>query len=453
MPKFSSGASFKDAQESNNLYAVALKRPSISDKLVLQDTQYSTKWITNALSAIKPLDVGSSSHKWAVLGRPQDTSTATGTASSTGSGNALFTIEFYDNYANPYDVITFKSQVQAHVLDGGTRSANGWTYQCRLAGSATAALLATDYANNTTVGRGWSTFKEDSERGYGTTKYPDWYINYTSTARLSSSMTGDWLTDITWIKDSKGKDFLWYYRKLETDKDLFNYQREKKLKFAHCNMDANGNCLVPDLDGNYLPQGSGTIEQIDGINTQSYGTVLNATTLRDFAYAFAQRASLREGDNVMVECGLQGMKQWENAAELKYLLTGTFKQDIHGGTAVKIGNTYKTWDIGGIFYSVVHNPVKDDPQFNVNLNPDGFSKEANNFDFYAVTQADGSPNISRYVKAAGDFDRGMIMKEVSGMMTTGGVVGTSNDAKRFEFLTEEMVVIENPKRCGRLLQS
>lgn len=455
MTTISTGAEFKDAQVENNLFQMAMAYPSVSDKIVRQYTQFSTQFITNALTSVKELPLASNSHRWPIKGRYQDPLTASGTApSNLGTSNSTFTFEFTTNQATLYDVVKFRSGVEAAILDGGVKTSGGYTYTMGISGPASQALVAADYAAGQNVGRGWTSFKEDSERGFGAYKFADWNINYTSISRRASSVTGSALATKVWATDSRGGKVGWYYDKHMEDLQNFLYEREKKLKYSTSNFNSAGLCLRPDLNGDMLPQGDGQVAQIAGINTDSYTGDLTYTQLQDFIFTFKRMASLKAGDSVTVEMGTEGEHQWYNCMEAKYLIQSPIlRQDIKGGTSVTLGNVYPTFYYAGLYFHIVVNPVMDDPQFFVNLDTNGAPKESSTFHFYAVKQADGTPNIERYTRQLDDVDRGNIMKEVGGMMSKAGIVGSGRDAKVYEFLSDELVIIPNPLRCGSLLKA
>ena len=111
--KFHSGKYGKETVESNSLVANLLKYPEIATTLIRQYPQYSLNYFVDGTGRFAKEElIGENAFRWAILGRLNRPSTATGTAAGTGVGHTAFTVEFEENYFNPNDVVRFASGVQ-----------------------------------------------------------------------------------------------------------------------------------------------------------------------------------------------------------------------------------------------------------------------------------------------------------------------------------------------------
>lgn len=453
--KVNPGVYGKDTQVSNSLYAALLKYPEIGKTLILQDKKYTVTYLTEALSSVKEMGIGDKKYQWFVKGRRQEPSTCTGTYSGDGSSGQVFTVETYENFINPNDLVIFYSGAQAIALDGGTPSANGTTYKFRLNVSASGTWDGTvDGTIGKTIGQLSTTFGEGSERGFGSQKYPDTFVNYLSTSRKSLEITGDYLTDVTWI--SNNGQSLWFFTHQKDTEDQFNWEREGKLKYGRSNVDPiTGNVYVKDLFGKDLPQGDGYVAQIDSINIDTYSGTLAERRFTDFIYQYKDQAGLTDGESIAVHTGIGGYKMFEYALKDYYIPNGVLKQDITGGAKIPLGNDYVEYHVAGLRLYLVHDSLKDDRQLFSNLNTDGFTKESYGYDFMNLGTNNGVPNVQRMVKSAGSVNRGMIVKYIPGMVNPFAqnelITSTSNDSFRMEWLSQEMIVVNDPKSCARLL--
>lgn len=458
MAQQAAGGFAKDPQSANSLFNVGLEFPSIYNALVTMDKKYTLQYIPDALSNIQEMPIGQQQHSWFVEGRREDPVYCTGVSSGTGAGNTPFTVEVTTNQMPPKFVMKFTSALQAETIDGGTPSAGGYTYTfIPMTTSTTAAIVAGDVAAGAQIGWGWPTFENKSKTGYGYLKYPDRYTNFTSIARASCSLDGTDATTATWIKNAAGENMVWFPKQYQRERDGFVYNREKKLWYATSNVNpVTGVCMSPDIDGNMLVQGDGYVNQIDAINIGTYTGQLNSTVLLDYIYAYIDNASIVADTEILCVTGTQGLKQFQNCMEQKYLYQGQYmKEYVTGGQKVALGGRFLKYTVANVTINVVVNPIKDDRLFNTAKNPDGFTKEANGFDFMCMDDG-GSPNIIRKVKSAGGINRSMIEKQLPGMvnpMGAGAIAVTAVDGFEVQWLSEEMICVLNPKSCGRLLQN
>ncbi len=457
--KISSGKFGKDTQMSNYLYEARLKFPDISEILTIQDKKYNTDFIVNAFSGLSELPLGENSTQWFVQGRLQDPIYATGTYSGLGTNFSIFTVEFNNNDTNKNYVLITLSGVQIVTLDGGTKTAGGYTYTCKIAAGTTSTVcIASDFAAGAQLGNGWSVFPEKSKTGYGGLKFPDEYTNITSISRRAISISGSALTDVIWLSIA-GQKF-WYFKQERDMEATFKYEREKKLKYARNNVDpATGQILTQDVNGMDLPQGDGYVAQIEGINVDTYSGQLQWNALRDFIYSYKDVAGLVDGDEIMVQTGTYGYREFERCAQDFWAgkdgNSSILRQDQKGGESLILGNMYKRFYIAGIHFHLVFNPVMDDRQFFPNLTSQGYPKESLVFDFINLKSSDGQANIQRMVKSGAGINRGFIAKSVPGMVNPhnqlADVISNSIDAYERQWLSEELLKVADPKSCARLI--
>ena len=73
--------------------------------------------------------IGENAFRWPILGRLNRPSTCTGVNAGNGAGLTQFSVEFEENFLNPYDIVRFADGNQAIVMGEPTASANGYTFQ------------------------------------------------------------------------------------------------------------------------------------------------------------------------------------------------------------------------------------------------------------------------------------------------------------------------------------
>jgi hypothetical protein len=452
--RFHTGSYGNDTIENNSLVTNLLKYPEISKALIRQFPQYSLTYFLEGTGRFAKEElIGDSAFKWAILGRLNRPSTATGVATGTGAGHAVFSVEFVENYLNPNDVIRFKNGEQAIILDAGSPSAGGTTYTMKLqTNDAAATITPANYALGETVNTVGSVFEEGSEKGYENHVYPDWYVNYLTTSRKAKSITGTALTDVTWIENNGQR--LWYFTDQNLVMEEYLYQLELSRWYGRSTMDVNGVAQVTDANGNPLIAGDGVLSQIDSANSDTYTGDLTEDVIVDFIANLSLNSG-KKNNQWMVFTGTAGKVAFHRAMRDLVFQGNSLIYDMDSGRNLELGVHYTTYNALGHRITLVHNPLFDDPQLHTELDAaTGYPKESFRMVFMDMGVTNGISNVEVKVKGAGGVDRGMIVKYIPGMVNPfdqkSMVASNAKDGFTCEVLSESGLIVRNPLSCGQL---
>lgn len=454
--KIYSGKYSKETLESNSLVQNLLKYPEISSTITRQYPQYSVSYFVDGTGRFAKEDmIGDNKFQWAIQGRTNRPSTCTGTSTGTGASNAQFSVEFEENYFNPYDLIRFQSGVNAIVLGEPTSSAGGWTFQMKLQSNDTAsAIVAADVVGGITVGKIGTQFPEKSQTGFQNHAFPDWHTNYIGINRKSFDISGSALTDITWVENNGQR--LWYFKDEEEQRETFMYENEFQDWYGRSTMDVSGNCTTIDPStGRPLVSGDGILAQIDASNIDTYSGVLTHNRLTDFLALLGMNTGI-SNNRWMVYTGTAGMVAFHNAMVSFLMPSGSGIYDLIGGKEITIGPNFKSYSAMGHTMTLVWAPIFDDPNIHSAVDPiSGLLKESFRMVFLNFGIKAGESNIERKIKGAGGMNRGLIMKYRPGMMNpydmNSMTAPSSNDSFGVDYLREAGIVVRNPLSCGMLI--
>ena len=454
--KYHKGTYGKETIESNALVTNLLKYPEIAKTIIRQYPQYSLNFFVDGTGRFaKEEMIGENAFRWPILGRLNRPSTCTGTNTGDGLGLTQFSVEFEENYFNPYDVVRFANGAQAIVMGEPTQTAGGYTFSFKLQSTdlnlsvSAASLTAGTTAN--TVG---SAFPEGSDRGYENHVYPDWYINYIGISRKSKSITGSALTDITWVENAGQR--LWFFTDEQLMREEFLYQKELDDWYSVSTMDANGNSTVLDGQGRPIVKGDGILRQIDAANVDTYNGTLTEKRLTDFLAQLALNTG-NKNSRWMVFTGTAGKVAFHEAMKDLVYPSGNLIYDAQTGQEMDIGVNFTSYNALGHTLTLVHNPLFDDPNLHGNnIDPvSGYPVESFRMVFLDMGTTNGVSNIERKVKGAGGIDRGMIVKYIPGMVDPfdqkSMKAANSRDAFTCEILCESGIIVRNPLSCGQLV--
>lgn len=452
--RFHTGSYGKDTIENNALVTNLLKYPEISKALIRQFPQYSLTYFLEGTGRFAKEElIGDSAFKWAILGRLNRASTATGTATGTGVGHAVFSVEFAENYLNPQDVIRFKNGEQAIILDGGTSTAGGTTYTMKLQTNDPAATItASNYAVGETVNTVGSVFEEGSLQGYENHVFPDWHVNYLTTSRKAKSITGTALTDVTWIENNGQR--LWYFTDQNLVMEEYLYQLELSRWYGKSTMDTSGVSQVTNAAGNPLIAGDGLLAQISSANTDTYSGTLTEDIIVDFIANLSLNAG-KKNNQWMVFTGTAGKVAFHKAMRDLIFQGSSLIYDMDSARNLELGVHYTTYNALGHRITLVHCPIFDDPNLHTDLDPvTGYPKESYRMVFMDMGVTNGISNVEVKVKGAGGVDRGMIVKYIPGMVNPfdqkSMVASNAKDGFTCEVLSESGLIVRNPLSCGQL---
>jgi len=454
--KYHKGTYGKDTVESNSLTTNLLKYPEIAKTIIRQFPQYSISYLVDGLGKFaKEEMIGENAFRWPILGRTNRPSTCTGTNTGNGAGLTQFSVEFEENFLNPYDTVRFADGNQAIVMGEPTPTTGGYTFSFKPQSTdPNYAVSAASLTAATTVNTVGNAFPESSDRGYENHVYPDWYINYISISRKSKSISGSALTDITWVENNGQR--LWFFTDEQITRDEFLYQKELKDWYDVTTMDANGNSTVTDNQGRPVVTGDGLLRQIDAANIDTYNGTLTEERITDFL----AQLSLNTGNKSsrwFVFTGTQGKVAFHRAMKDLVYPSGNLIYDAQTGEEMNIGVNFTSYNALGHTMTLVHNPLFDDPNLHGNnIDPvSGAPVESFRMVFLDMGTTDGVSNIERKVKGAGGIDRGMIVKYIPGMVDPfdqkSMKAANARDAFTCEYLCESGIIVRNPLSCGQLV--
>jgi hypothetical protein len=456
--RFNTGTYGKDTIENNSLVTNLLKYPEISKALIRQFPQYSLTYFLEGTGRFAKEElIGDSAFKWSILGRLNRPSTCTGThtaGSAVGAAHATFTVEFYENYLNPNDVVRFKDGTQAIVIGELATTGGGYTATLKLQtnDAATGFDADTYCVSGETVNTAGSVFEEGSNKGYENHVYPDWYVNYLTTSRKAKSISGTALTDVTWIENNGQR--LWYFTDQNLVMEEYLYQLELSRWYGRSTMDANGVSKVSDANGKALIAGDGLLAQIDSANSDTYTGTLTEDILVDFLANLSLNTG-KKNNQWMVFTGTAGKVAFHRAMRDLVFQGSSLIYDMDSARDLELGVNYTTYNALGQKITLVHNPLFDDPNLHTDIDPaSGYPKESFRMVFMDMGVTNGVSNVEVKVKGAGGVDRGMIVKYIPGMVNPfdqkSMVASNSKDAFTCEILSESGLIVRNPLSCGQL---
>lgn len=454
--QFSKGTFGEKTLESNSLAKNLLKYPEIERAIIYQYPQYSLNFFTNGLGNIANEKlIGSNQYEWWIKGRQRKPGVTTGSSSGNGSNGSLFTVEFTTNEFNPNDVLKFKSGTQAIVIGSPNQTPTGYNYSLKLEtnDSTDTFNASVDAAQGLTVGVIGSAFAERSKRGYEYHSFPDKYINYLTTSRAAGSISGDALTDVTWITNNGNS--LWFYTDEAETQARIMWEREVNKWYGKATVDANGQPLIYDDDGRPIIAGDGFFEQVDSSNVDTFSGQLSERQITDFLAQLGFESGVRN-KKWKVHTGTGGMLLFDRAMKDYAIETGAGYYSLTGTGDNPLGGTFKRFNALGHDITLVENPILDDPNIHGNnIASTGFPTEGHKFVFMNDGDVEpGMSNIEVLQKGAGNINRGMVLRYIEGMVSPFNpeqtVVSSSEDAFRYEYLCHEGLIVRNPKACGIL---
>ena len=293
------------------------------------------------------------------------------------------------------------------------------------------------------------------------------------------SITGDALTDVTWIENNGSK--LWYFTAEKLFTDEFMYQLELQRWFGVNNIttaldgaafNAPGANGVYDATASAL-MGDGILEQIKGSISMSYnvgnaaGEGLTEDKLARFIAELSRNAKSPEGNEWVVFTGTEGRYQFHRAMKdisvgsaiasgATGSASGGSMQSMKTGSDVSLGVNYVSYNVLGNKLTIAYCPVFDDQN--------AFGAEAGGADaggsmsgklvFLDFSAVDGVPNIQLVTKGADGHNRNYVKKYIPGMVnpydSKSMLAANGDDSFTCQIMSESGVIVRNPLSCGVL---
>lgn len=415
--------------------------------------------------------IGNSGYKYNVMGKIIK---ATAILSQVGSSSSdgTFTLKMQERYLHPQDVVVFNGQrLQARVMTSGSGSpAMGYTYTFQTM-DGTVFSWATHVAGQSgtkTCMPMYTAAGEKSLRGYGKSRFPDTFINFTTIQRNTCSITGSGASDILWYKytDKEGKEAgsWWMYQELDQNRVRFMYENELQKWFGVSNMKNSDGSVkaVPSMQdvetGMFVQTGDGWEMQVAGGNVM-YGSASDGMwTLQDLTDLLTTLELLSDKVNGVSWIGVTGTRGYalvqQYAAQLAGNQNTTFFQNVSqsgnpGGAKVDVGYEFDRFNIAGNSITFFKHTAFDDRDMFTELDSSGFPLQSSTVFIMNVGTGENL-NLEIVTKGANGVNRGNVNAKMNGMTGSSEVSISEEDSMKYAMLKEDMFNIYNAMCAGIL---
>ena len=392
------------------------------------------------------------------------------------SADGTFQLSVKDNYWYPGMNVLFNGQgFQARVMAGPTGTTGNYIYTLQSPDGnlfVWATHVAGQGATKTAFG-GYSSYGEQSLRGYGRSHFPDSFVQHMTIQRKATGISGGANSDVLWYEWANPKQANapvrgWRYQAEVQNDEVFQMENEyQKWEGISTMKDSSGNLLVkPRLtdyqNGQPIVMGDGILQQIGGGNeTSGSGTNGEATVddVTDMMKAIRKKSNMVSGLTHVVVTGEDG---FSNAQRIMPLLSGNQNVQLMqmvsqstevGGQKVDVGFNFQKFNIDGDSVVFVKHPMFDDEKRYTERGADGNLLKSSQM-IFLTTAMEGRKNIEILSKGVRGIDRSLVTAYLNGL--TGdkqSTVVSSEDAIKYEMLKEDMIVIYNSNLCGIINKS
>ena len=519
MAKVYTGTFGSGTSPENSLNTALLQYPEIARTLIQQYPRYSATFLLEKTGRFaKEKVLGDNSFEWKVMGRYNTPSYSNGWLSTDGvtfvgstanSGASAATAGNYDemdadgdvfymsfdgqttgrtgSFLNKYDMVRFQCGATALVLqdpvaDVTRAAANGGTattssdsvVKFEMIDGTANPLLTSDAADEAIIASIGSAFPngssgDDVGENY---VYPSTYVNYLTTMRKKTSVTGKDITDVTWIENNGHR--LWYFTKEQMMMDEYMYQQELQRWYGRTSITdttvqrpgaytSSALGLGSGSQQNSIVTGDGLLAQIDSSNQATYSMgALTEDIITEFLAKLSLNATNAEGNEYVVMTGTEGRLAFHRA--MKDLLiapsgsfTGGSMSGVNGN--VELGANFTSYTALGNKLTMAYCPVFDDPNLHsASGGTNGFGdvrlKESAKMVFLDFGKTSGVSNIELITKGAENVNRSFIKKYVAGMINPydqkSMMAANADDKFEAHLLSESGIIVRNPLSCGVL---
>lgn len=472
---------------SANLTENAIKMPQIREVIEYAEPRMLTtlivsgvKWgdqaaIGNAEVKSKigtvPSDklIGGVEYRYKVMGRIQRKSIINSQVGT--SSGPYFTLSMKDNLLYEGMNVLFYDGSQARVISNPVGSSNSFIVNFQTINGATFsyATSVSPQPGELSCFGATTSYGEGSLAGYSRSTYPDEYVNHLTTQRLTVSITGDAMSDVTWITmdGTDGKQAMkgWYFTKERQQKAVLGLQDEFQKWHGLSSMrDQFGNLLpvstlIDQKTGNPITQGDGVINQIQGANDMVGSDPSGFATIDDFTDMMTlmeKKSDKVYGNHWYVVTGTDG---WVNAQNILrdywFAMMGGRSNSNSGDKEITVGASFSTLEYAGNILTFVKNTQWDDEQKWPALAPDGKLVQSGLYLFlYNGLNAENRTNVEILAKGANGSNRSMIENYRNGMTGWDAKpVVSSVDALSYDMLKQDGIFIYNTMACGMITKA
>lgn len=427
----------------------------VTDNVQMNDSKYPTKIGTIPDGKL----IGDSAYRYRVMGRIQR-KTIINSVVGTPQTDGTFTLSLHDNQLYEGMVVRFYDGTQARLMANLQGSAGNYIgfFKTTTGNLFVEANTITPQPGEKTCFGGGTNYAEGSLAGYGRAQFPDMYINHLTTQRKTSSMTGDALSQVTWLGTDANPKMGWYYAQEAQEKNIFRLEDEDRKWFGQSTMrDSFGNLLAQPsmVDGRGMPiiAGDGIIEQIRGSNDMSPSGSDGFPTIDDYQDMMTQlekTSNMIFGNIWYVVTGTDGYASAQNVLRDFWVNgLGGRNENENGSEFIEVGNLFSKLKLNGNTLVFVKNVQWDDAEKFPARGNDGKLVQSGMFVFLNQGQMDGgTQNIEILAKGANGANRSMISYYLNGATGTPGTQVSEADSKSLVMLKQDGIFIYNTISCG-----
>ena len=465
--EISQGTYTDEVTTENSLIANNMQRPEIMDAVFNAFPKYSMANMKSALYDLPETSIGDIKVRYPVLGRLEKALTLTGTFDGTFAVNELCHIEAYEDFARPTSTWRFPDGRQIVIQSTPSQSLSGYTYPCKvMPGTYTTAFDTTQITDMQKIGHVGNVNPMGSKRGYGNTRFPNWYENYNTIVRKRQEVDGTAASAVTWLRS--GDQSYWIPGAAWGNNGFVNtmfgggrdggflYLQERMAWYGQTTVDANGQPGLYDEDGKPVFAGSGIFEQVPSamtfdwdMNNSSEGFWI------DRVAQFRQNSGQMSG-TIDLEGGIGFIAEWTKQMKRFINQTGGFAQNYMLGADKNVNYGYDvvSYKVLDFVININENPLFSDPELLTDVDGNTGFPDAS-FDFVMIdrTNSDGIPTIQKIVKK----DRGFVYKTIEGMVNpiNPASVSAANswDGWAVEMLCDSQYIVRKPNCIARGLRT
>lgn len=414
------------------VFNAQLEKPEVSSFVTEKfKNKYKLTTLLNRLGAYKP--IGNGSFSWFVQDR-QRLSATLGTVA--GLPATSFTTTLTDiaadtanlGYLLVNDLVRTESGAILRV--SAVLSPSGGNQQVTFVKVGGGSIATTDAATGEKIGHISNAFEEGSTGPNGRLFLPSEEYNYTQIFRRGCKVTGNALTEKTWIGDGGS----WYWKNEDYMFDEFAYDHELSLMFGLRAIDSATNLRTSrGLWDRIVTAGEGQVQNF------ASGVGIAEADLQAIITKLNRQAG---SDNLLILAGSEAITDIQIALK-NYFLAGAVDYGAFGGNTV--GLDASTYKFAGKTLSIMHYPLFDDDKALPFTSTPTSTKV--NFRHAAVIldlgdTDNGEPLISCMYRELAGEQRKFIHKVLPGMhgggsSDTGGIASNSFDG--FEVQVEAEV--------------
>jgi len=413
--------------------------------------------------------IGNSAYQFRVIGRIEQAHVILGQVGTSGA-DGTFTLKMATNELHKGSVCLFYGgRYTATCMTQGRASAGGYLYDFSAPSGEVfdySTVVATQNGSKTLFA-GWTSFGEKSLRGYGESKFPDMFINYTTIQRDSISITGDARARVLWYNftnatGQSGKG--WMYEEVAQQRAKFAMKQERAYWFGVSNMkntDGSARTVTNQIDpetGMPITTGDGVEEQIGGGNVV-YGSGVNGdytvTDVEDLMATITLKSDQVSGLELVFVGGEAFYANFQRIApELGINQNIQFFDNIQqdgkaGGAAVSVGYNFIKLNINGSSVMIVKHPMFDDELAFPERRANG-KLISSSTGFLLNLKAGSGKNMEILHKAANGINRKMVEATLNGMSGSSETPISQEDATTYALLSQTMINVYDTQTCGIL---